>query len=312
VKRFAIYFVLSLVATKIYAAMLSPAFAELERSWHPAMIGKTALAPGQYRILAFLIPEAFIALGLDTVSAYLLQQFIFIFVAACVFHVYLRSWFDDDRAMIGSLLILAAYPVTCMPYIQPASALNFVVFIAGFLLIERRMDKWLPPLMVVGTLNNETTVLLIAAYFISKLGRERGRVVLLKSLLLLMVWLVTVAALRLYFGWRPFFTEFVQLPNNVAGFKAIRGVFDWYLGPFYVFGALWVLALIHLHKKPSFLRRQLWFCVLFLAVHFVFARMEEVRLFLPLAPVIVPLGLMSVVERGRTSTSGKPVQSGRE
>ena len=58
---------------------------------------------------------------------------------------------------------------------------------------------------------------------------------------------------------------------------------------FLLFGVLWVLPWRAMKEAPQLLRRSLWLLPPFVLLHYVVAVVQEVRLFLPLAPIIIPL-----------------------
>ncbi len=60
------------------------------------------------------------------------------------------------------------------------------------------------------------------------------------------------------------------------------------------YGIFWLLALKGLRSKPRPLVNLLWFIPVFLAVHFFSAHMNEPRYYYELAPIIMPLALMSL------------------
>lgn len=65
--------------------------------------------------------------------------------------------------------------------------------------------------------------------------------------------------------------------------------------------AFFNLALIFawrdLSRRPVFLRRALWIVPIFVAIHFSVGHLREIRLYLPLIPILVPLTLMALEER---------------
>src|SRR6266850_7022609 len=86
----------------------------------------------QSRLLQFYIPEAFRRLlGLSVIHAYILQRWLFVFLAFLCFHAYLRKWFDARLAFAGVMTLAAIMPLSYFNDLQESSALLLLTFLLG-------------------------------------------------------------------------------------------------------------------------------------------------------------------------------------
>jgi len=166
---------------------------------------------------------------------------------------------------------------------------NLLVFVVGYRLIRDRGDGWLVPLVAAGMLNRETTVMLVVVYFFVRLGQLPWRILLARAAGLGALCMVIYVGLRLAYGYESWYRWYELLENP----------FDpqTYLYPVLFLNAFSVLAFLGWREKPRFLRRAMLMVPFFFAIHFVVGYVREVRLFLPLLPLFLPLGLLSL--RGR-------------
>ena len=61
---------------------------------------------------------------------------------------------------------------------------------------------------------------------------------------------------------------------------------------FFIFGLLWIFAYLKFKNKPLFLRRASLMVPLFVVCHLLTGKIEEVRQMLPLAFIIIPMGMI--------------------
>jgi hypothetical protein len=113
---------------------------------------------------------------------------------------------------------------------------------------------------------------------------------LLEFVLFGLISMAIYLALPYYFGPRPNYVDTIQLANNLNP-PVIR---KW-LGRLIAFvGPLLIAGLIGFKSKPLFLRRSMGFVIVYMIVNFVVGKYQETRLFLPILPVIIPLGLATI------------------
>jgi hypothetical protein len=253
-------------------------------TWHADLLHGVGPAPNQYRPLTIWVAEAMrrlVANG-DLTSAYVFVRALFTALALFCFDRYLRVWFSRPAAVAGALFLAAIIPFTYWRVLQESDPINLVIFVLAFWAIAVRRDAWLVPLVLVGTLNRETTAMIPALYLVVRWRRDPTGRVLGMALALAACWLLVYGGVRIGYGHRANYAEVVMLARN---FTSLRPTVHAVL----FYGAAWVLAASAWRDGPDMLRRALWLVPPFIALHYVVARPEEVRLFLPLAPIVIPL-----------------------
>ncbi len=260
----------------------------LRRLEHEQAIRGTVRAPLRYRPLSFWMTEVACRLtGVPFLFTDFYLRMLFLFFCALALDGYLRRWLDLPATVLGVVVLFALMPtVYWRGYHKLYDFTNLLVFIAGYWLIRERRDWWLVPLLVVGMFNRETTVMLVVVYFFARWGEFPLRTLLARTAGLGALCMGIYAGLRLAYGYESWYRWYELLENP----------FDpqTYLYPLLFFNAFWVLAFLNWRKKPQFLRRAMLMTPFFFAIHFVVGYVREVRLFLPLLPLFIPLGLLSL------------------
>ncbi len=281
--------------------------------WHVEMVMGEAPAPNQYRPLTpwlaeglgFLVGQWVKSPTLALFYTYLLLRGLVTGIALLCFDRYLRTWFSSGAAAAGALCLAAIMPFTYQRVVQESDPINLLVFVLAFWAIASRRDLALIPLVAVGTLNLEAAAMIPAVYLLARWGEKPAREIVWKTAAIGGAWGVVYGALHLGYGSRDYYCDVVMWSQNWSGWvPTVRVVL--------VFGALWVLAFLGARTGgPAMLRRALWLVPPYVALHYVVARADEVRLFLPLAPVIIPLAWLvlfpeaerAAAERGRSKRS---------
>jgi hypothetical protein len=245
-------------------------------------------APVRYRPLSFWMTEV---LRRGTGLPYLITDFylrlLFLFLCALAFHRYLRRWLDLPTTVLGVVLLFALMPaVYWQGYHKLYDFLNLLIFILGYALIRARRDWWLVLLLAVGMCNRETTVMLVVVYFFVRWDELPVRTLLLRSGLLGLLCMAIYVGLRLVYSYASWFHWYELRENPLDPLT--------YVHLLLFFNAFWVLAFLDWKSKPRFLRRAMLMAPLFFVIHFAVGYVLEVRLFLPLLPLFIPLGLLSL------------------
>lgn len=257
----------------------------LLEDWHREMITGNAPSPNQYRALTpWLVQYLVLPLGLSATiyDAYAIVRAVFTGLTLLFFDRYLRAWFSRSAAAAGALCLAAVIPFTYYAVFQESDPLNLLVLVLAFLALTRNRDVWLIPLVLVGTLNRETTLLIPAVYALARWGEEPPRKVIRHTALLTLCWVVVFGGLHYLYGHRPAYTDAIMWERNLRSPTPT-------LYACLLFGVLWVLPWLAPKDAPLLLRRTRWLIPPFVAFHYVVAVVQEVRLFLPLAPIIIPL-----------------------
>jgi hypothetical protein len=248
------------------------------------MLSGTAPAPNQYRPLTPYLAEAIRTVLPDQsiYTAYLVLRGAVTGIALFAFDRYLRTWFTGAAAAAGAFCLAAIIPFTFFRVVQESDPINLLVFVLAFWALALGRDLLLIPLVLLGTLNREAVAMIPALYLVIRWGREPFSRLAWRTLALGASWAAVYGGLLLHYGRRAYYCDVVILSQNLASLSPT-------LFLFLAFGGVWVLAYMARRDAPEMLRRALWLVPPFLVLHYVIAMVNEVRLFLPLAPILVPL-----------------------
>ena len=296
--------------------VLAPGEPSRLESWHQEMISGRAPAPNQYRILvpwmaeglSRVIPGWMADLACPPIpSQYLIASYwviraLCLWLSLLVMDRYLREWFSPGAAAGGALCLGALVPFTYYGVVQESDLLNLLVFVAAFWALARGKDGWLFPLVLVGTLNRETAAMIPAVYLLARWREKPPLTVMVRTALLAACWAAVYGGLLLHYGRRGYYTEPFTLPANLGSWLPTAFVL-------LMFGVMWVLPWVALkHKPPTLLRRTTWLVPLFVLLQYLVGVVQEVRLFLPLAPIVLPLSWWVLFPESRRAA---PAVSGR-
>src|SRR5258706_3637494 len=118
---------------------------------------------------------------------------------------------------------------------------------------------------------------------------------LLRALAIMLLAVGIYVGLRIVFG--------LKQPYAANGLSSIKGY--WYENAVSWTGWVQALAFFNLAllftwrglgRRPMFLRRALWIVPVFAAIHLSVGNLCEIRYYLPLIPIFVPLTLMALEE----------------
>ena len=263
-------------------------------NWHFDIVTGKGPYPDQYRLLSYFVAYGLMILGVPFAMAHVLVRFVFTATSLFVFHRYLSGWVRPPWALLGLFMLAAVLPLSFLFYfMQPTDPLNMLVFFGAFWALQRERDGWLIPLVVVGTLNRETALLLPLLHALVRWGRAPLARWLPLCLISAGIGAGIYVTLRMLVGLKAPYapTSFVQYWAMNAGdplaLIQLLGFFN--LG-------LW-LAWRDWRSQPEFLRRAAWIVPVFFAIHFSVGKIREIRLFLPLLAVVIPLTLLSLGRR---------------
>jgi hypothetical protein len=268
-----------------------------------------APTPYRYRILpaltihAMTLPVASVigyARAFDIVSGvfYIAALVVLLFVLKR----YLETWFSETHALIGTLATACTLPITLRQHIYaPWSWLEPSLLMLGLLAIIERRSALLLVLTIAASLNRETGVLVPVAFVVDTLyARDRSRR-LTNALICLGVSFAILAGLRLVIGpGQPAITlskiwAFNHSPEGLLKASVNGSLFLGITG--------WVLVAFGFRHAPVFVRRMTWLAAIYVPLYLVGGIWYEVRLLMPLYPVIVP-SLLSAVYRPARGSAG--------
>ena len=268
----------------------------------------------QSRVLQFWIPELLVKmLEVSVPDAYMLQRWIFVFLAFCCFHLYLREWFDRIGAFSGVVFLAAMMPLSYYNHLQESAPLLMLLFILILWAIRERRTGAYMILLFVGAMANETVLILPAVYFAWNLRKPavvHAMGVFGRTLLTcLPAFAITVMIRYVTRDAGGYSGDTYFLPLNLEGIgRALISspVLYWqtpYLGIFLIYGVFWGFAFWRFSRKPPFLRRASLIIPIFIAIHLVTGRIEEIRQMIPLSFLIVPMAMCTLMDESGPSDS---------
>ena len=307
-KVWPIYFSIALMFTFYHLQTIDRPF-WIERSeLHQSIIQGEAKSPYQYRVVSPMIAEAG---GLIVEKAFSLtdkkqqaiareifysgERLISVFLLFVFFHLLLQAYFPSEIAFAGTLLLGALHIYTYHSYYyQPDSPINLMFLaLAMLLMVKKGPGGWLYPLMIVGALTRETFGIVVAlhlAYF----GLNRRTIK--HSLGLFACWLATQLMLHIAYGQHPSY-EGRPMSINIAEIP-------W---PIFLYGLMWLIPIFGFRKIPQFFQRSLLLYVPpLIAADFLFGKVEETRLFLDLALIIIPSTLFVLLRSADETSDSDP------
>lgn len=260
-------------------------------------IHQTLPGPHVYRILVpYTVHGASKLTSVPSLTIDFVLKVILLTFIQFIFMRYLRIFFDGFLSLVG-VFLLDLYIAAALYYplgpslIETIDILNVLVFCLSLQAIHRKTFILLLIVLFLGTVNRETTWLLLPLVAIAH-WPEKPR-----------VWHILGAFLMValpYFGLRLLIESprpdwwvinsvdenipFVSNEHLLTTLKS-NARLALLLGPLIVLGAH------RFRDHPHFLRLCSSVTPLFLAVHYVFGRIIEVRLWLPLLVILIPLAL---------------------
>jgi hypothetical protein len=248
----------------------------------PALIAAVDAIPGVTWEKAFAAVRLF-----SIVAAYL------------VFHFYLREWFAAPVAILGTLVMAASVPLTFNNHFElPTEFPEIVAYTLGLWLIFKRRDTWLCGLILVATLNRETTLFLPLILLFCRYGDVHWGALGCRVGCAALCWLLPMVALREWTGIGWLGAHASSWPHNSAGLSRLMAnphPYNNYLFYLYLYGILWVLPFVRWDRQPRFQQRALLSVPAFLVVYLFFGGfMDEPREIVNLYPLLIPAGLFAV------------------
>jgi hypothetical protein len=271
------------------------------KTYVPAVLDGSYGAPAIYRVLMpYTLDWLTRATGLPAAAVWHLSRLLLCAAAYLVFHWYLRTWFSPLEATTGTFVLAALFPLTFTnSWAHPDHFAELLLFTAGCAAIARGRDWLFAAVLILATLNRETSVFLVLLYAIARplSTRHIGKTAAIGSL-----WLVLFAGLRVLRGFENY--EYWQLSKNIEFLKLLPPPRDPYYRAYAWFGVvlagpLLAVALLRKAMPPLFIRRALWVVPMFGVVAFTISSIIESRIFTPLFALIIPAALFSLTYADR-------------
>lgn len=302
----------------------------LER--HNEVVDGTALSPYRYRVLVPVVGQVFIRAFTGILSseaifplsyplyaphmqagtqaakitqvafllAYAIYDLLAVFFLLATLLIWLRQWFSKEQALIGVLFIAASMSIALQDHdFQPWSLLEAGLLTASLIAIHQKRDGLVAVLVALASLNRETAVFIPLAFLLIRFDASGLRAKLdwrpiLMAAGLLAIWAAIFGGLRYFRGDAPHMATLEQiLARNLTRPCLFYTVIN--TGLF--LGGFWVFALLGLKYAPHPVRRAVWIVPPYLITIILWGVWHEVRLLMPLYPILAPLGLAFVYPR---------------
>ncbi len=231
--------------------------------------------------------------------SYLFWRWLFTLGALLLFHRYVSTWLDTPWALTAGMFFAGLHsPSYAYYWFQPASSADLLLWLSAAVLTISGKPAWLYPLLLLGGLNRETSVFIIGIHAALQYGKEPTSLLVKRSALLLVSWALAIGAGRTLVhsrGWAHGSTVAGMLSANLEHP-------GWLLYAFSFFGLFWLAPFLRWSEYPAPLRRMAVALSPYLVLQFLFGRIREVRLLLPISMVVLPMGMLYV--RSKLSSPG--------
>jgi len=244
--------------------------------------------PFRYRYVAYLLPELIrLATGRSLQVAEAFNRTFWLWASAVAFHAYLLTWFKRTGAIVAVLgLFSLASLLVLQTSFAPSDLPVFCFLLLSLLALQRRRYEWLLLLGPVGMLFRETSIFVFvvwAVYFVFEPDRRRQLPYLIGALIL--TGLVFVG-LRLYFGYETY--EAYSLPVNLSDDR-------WPVRVLLIFNVFLIVPWFTFKTAPRLMKYSVILVPVVFSLNLLFALAKDARLWLPLIPILIPLGLLGLL-----------------
>ena len=264
----------------------------------PSVLAGTSGAPAKYRVLMpFTLDPLTRWTGADPYTLFLVVELVAIFLALAALHVLLRNWFSSRTSTAGVLGAAAFIPLTFTnSWAHPDTFPDLALFTLGCHFIAQRRAVAFASVLGIGMLNRETIGFLVLVWALEHWWRSRSTGATKTLVFLVAVCAGVYVTLRWARGLESY--RLVMIAENLQMLRLLPAGFDPYTrvaGYFWLvlFGPSTYFALRGLKRQgaPTFFRSSLVTASAFFIVAWLFAAIIEVRVFVPLVPLVLPPAL---------------------
>lgn len=264
-------------------------------SLHNDIVSGHAPSPYNYRVLIPFTAEAIkLLLSHVTVNervafmlAYSLIDVLSTFGFLVMAFVFFSKFYSEKSSLLGVFVIGALMHIGLQDHAyQPWSVLEALFFLVALLAIYEKKTRHLWLLVALASLNRETAILIPAAMFIHasqgfKVPDKADRVAIAAALL---SWVLMYGLLRYLCGQAAHVLSLSAiLYINTRPSSLARLAFNGFM----VLGFWWLLFWKGLFSSSSFIKRSWLILIVYAPLVLIFGVWFEVRLLLPLYPLLV-------------------------
>jgi hypothetical protein len=267
------------------------------------VVDQTLPGPYVYRVfipyLIFILHKSIPVIN-PLVWDFGLKILILLFCQLAFFN-YLRSFFSGIAALAGVLWFdiligVSLFHIQGPSLIETADLMNVLIFSLALRAIYLGHFVLLCIILFVGTLNRETTWILLPILFLNdRLGRRTWH----------RLFMAGAAVALPYFGLRwliatPTTIWFAvnDIPLNIPFLSPphAAGALVANLHLMLLLGPLIALGVYHFRQHPFFLRIAASIAPLFILIHYIVGSIRETRLWMPLYLLLIPLALNNLIK----------------
>ena len=280
---------------------------------HNQIIAGTASSPYRYRLLVPYLVEGlnkvlslFLPIKDAFLQSYKVYDLLAIFFLLAMLYYWLKTWFTNEQALVGVLFVAATMPIALQNhFFQPWSFLEAGIFSAALLAIHKKRYWILTFLVICASLNRETGVFIPFIFFLTidiKIIFNTKSKVAWKPILLfgglLLTWAVVFLGLRYFRGNISPIANIAELFARNTTRANLSVTLE--NGSLFL-GGLWVFACLGYQYAPPLLKKVALIIPFYLFTILLWGVWYEVRLLMPMYPIIVPLGLSFLYSRPGTT-----------
>lgn len=277
---------------------------------HNYIIAKKWFSPFTYRLLAPYTAELLIRCFSVLFAYETAFKFAFMFWGMLAMSttvvgswLYFRLWFSEGLAASGALLVGSSILMILMSkesYMSHWSMIEPGFWALGFWCIAQNRNGLLATLIVLATINRETSCFIVLAYILSNTdilyGRSDDTVHSKRkwSIIYVSCWLLTYGLIRVWQGhaWN------LMTIGDILRINVENQMWTYFFRQMgLALSFFWVLVLLGAKFAPKQVRMACRIIPFYLAAVLVFGIWYELRLLTPLCPLVVAIGLSYVEKR---------------
>lgn len=307
---FAVILSLSSVITYNYVNFVERPNIPQRLELHNRIISGEAPAPYRYRVLVPYVTQvssrALAATGLLSfrqawIISYITFDFISISLFLATLFIFLIRWHGKLLSLLGVMFCAGVLPVTLRDhYYQPWSLIEAWFFCLAMLAVCRKRFITILIITILASINRVTGLFIPFVFLAGSISApgERGRALssgaLTRFITLAVVSLVVIYSLRIFLG----FSDNIHTVNELWLINTSKSGLALALINLSLFaGAWWVFFVKGVKLADPFTRNLMFLMPLYLVPIILFGVWKEARLFLPVYPIIISMGLFYLKAR---------------
>ena len=281
---------------------------------HQSILDGTAEPPYNYRLLVPLLTESsaniisFVS-GIPFKISFALSYIIYNIFSLSLFlftlYVYLKEWHSKSLSIIGTLFCAALLPISLRDhYFQPWSLIEAWFFVMTMYATYKARFSWVVIITGLAVLNRTTGIFIPLIYLLGSVDfkalinhpqNSNIKSIAYKFTLLVSISLVLILIVRnIQEGGAHIHSLTWIFEHNITRFNLAMALINLSLFS----GAWWVFSIFGFKHADRYTKQLLVFVPLYLVPIIIFGLWKEVRMLLPIYPIIISLGLFYISKEG--------------